>query len=99
MDSRPGLEESYKIGSVRPSFRLFVSFLEIGSLVFSETYGVRGPYIIVCDSRIFRKKSRSGKNEQEWSKMAQKQEFWTFQENHVISFVWNLCKMKVLMVH
>ena len=31
--------------------------------------------------------------------MAQKHGFWTFKENHVISFVWNLCKMKVLMVH
>ena len=31
--------------------------------------------------------------------MAQKQSFWPFSENHVISFVWNLCKMEVLMVH
>ena len=27
--------------------------------------------------------------------MAPKHGFWTFQENHVISFVWNSCKMKV----
>ena len=32
------------------------------------------------------------------AKMA-KNRIWTFQENHVISFVWNLCKTKVLMVH
>ena len=30
--------------------------------------------------------------------MAPKQGFWTFKENCIISFVWNLCKMKVLMV-
>ena len=35
---------------------------------------------------------------QNWPKMAQKQGFWTFQENLVISFVWNFCKKKVLMV-
>ena len=44
---------------------LSVSFLGIGSLVFSETqHGFRGPYIVVCDSRIFWKKSPSGKNDQ-----------------------------------
>ena len=32
-------------------------------------------------------------------KMAQKHGFWTFRENRVISFVWNLCKIKGLMVH
>ena len=37
LDPRPRLEGSYKIGSVCPSFRLLVSFLGIGSLVFSET--------------------------------------------------------------
>ena len=31
--------------------------------------------------------------------MAQKHGFWIFYENQVISFVWNLCKMKVPMVH
>ena len=31
--------------------------------------------------------------------MAQKHVFWTFRENQVISFVWNLCKMKVSMIH
>ena len=53
-DPRPLLEGSYEIGSVRPSFhlsfRLSVSFLRIGSLVFSEAWhGVRGPCIVVCD--------------------------------------------------
>ena len=70
---------SKKIGSIKqglfirpsfwPSFRLSVSFLGIGSLVFSETQCVvRGPYIVVCDSRIFWKKSPSGKNDQKWPK-------------------------------
>ena len=31
--------------------------------------------------------------------MAKKHDFWTFWENHIISLVSNLCKMKVLMVH
>ena len=38
LDPRPRLEGSCKIGSDRSSFRLSVSFLGIGSLVFSETY-------------------------------------------------------------
>ena len=37
LDPQPRPEGSYKIGSVRPPFRLSVSFLGIGSLVFSET--------------------------------------------------------------
>ena len=65
----PRLERSYKIGSVCPSFHLPVSFLGIGSLVFSETYhNVRGPYMVLCDSRIFWKKNPSGKNGQRWPK-------------------------------
>ena len=36
------------------SFHLSVSFLGIGSLVFSETqHGVRGPYIVMCDRAGF----------------------------------------------
>ena len=35
-------------------------------------------YIVMCDSRIFWKKSPSGKNDQKWSKMTQKHGFWTF---------------------
>ena len=47
-------EVSYKIRFVCPYFRLPVSFLEIDSLVFSETYhNVRGPYIAVCDRAGF----------------------------------------------
>ena len=78
---------SYKIGSVLlsvlPSVLLFVllrplSFLRIGSLVFSETqFGVRGPCML-CDSWIFWKKSPSRKNDQKWSKMPPKTGFWTF---------------------
>ena len=34
-----------------------------------------GSYVAVCDSQIFWKKSPSGKNDQKWSKMAQKQGF------------------------
>ena len=37
--------------SVRPIFRLSVSFLRIGSLVFSEIqHGVRDQYIVMCNS-------------------------------------------------
>ena len=79
LDSRPWPERSNETGSARPSFRLFLGFLGFGSLVFSETsHGIRGPYIAVCDSQIFLKKSLSGKNDRKWSKMAQEQGFWTF---------------------
>ena len=37
LESRSGPEGSHKIGSVCPSFRLFVSFLGISLLVLSET--------------------------------------------------------------
>ena len=37
LDPWPLPEGSYEIGSVRQSFRLSVSFLGIGALVFSET--------------------------------------------------------------
>ena len=37
LEPRSQLEGSYEIGAVRPFFRLSVSFLGIGSLVFSET--------------------------------------------------------------
>ena len=37
LDLRPWSEGSYKIGSVRLSFRLSIYFLGIDSLVFSET--------------------------------------------------------------
>ena len=69
----PRPEGSYKIGSACPSFCLPVSFLGIGSLVFSATkHNVRDPYIVVCDSWIFWKKSPSGKNGQKWSKSIKK---------------------------
>ena len=51
--------------SFLPSFRPSASFLGIGSLVFSKTqHDVSGPYIVVCDSWIFQKKSPLGKNDQ-----------------------------------
>ena len=51
---RPRPEGSYKIrpvrSSFRRSFRLSVSFLRIGWLVFSKIqHGVKGSYIVVCD--------------------------------------------------
>ena len=61
--------------SVRTSILLFfhlsVSFLRIGSLVFSETqHGVRGPYIVVCDRAGFFGKNlhptKKTKNGQKW---------------------------------
>ena len=51
-------------------------------------------YSYVWQNQIFLKKFPSGKNDQKWSKMTQKQIFWTFWENHVISFVWNLESVK-----
>ena len=68
-DPQPWSEGSNKIESVCPSFRLSVSFLRIGSLVFSKTWhGVRDPNLVVCDSKIFLKKSSPGKNDQKWPK-------------------------------
>ena len=61
--------------SVRTSILLFfhlsVSFLGIGSLVFSETqHGVRGPYIVVCDrTRILGKRPC-------WAKMTKHRQKW-----------------------
>ena len=63
------------------SFHLSVSFLGIGSLVFSETqHGVRGPYIVVCDSQIFWKKSSSGKNDQNGQKWPKNMVFGLFKK-------------------
>ena len=65
--------------SFRSSFHLYVSFLGIGSLFFSETqHAVRDPSTVICDSWIFWKTSLSGENDQKWSKMTPKQGFWTF---------------------
>ena len=85
LDPRPWPEGSYNIGSVRPSVRKFSQNWLMS--VFETQHGVRGPYLVMCDSRIL------------WSEMAQKHGLWTFQDNHVFSFVWNLCKMRVLTVH
>ena len=61
------------IRSFRPSFRLSVSLLRIGSLVFSETWhGVREPYILLCDRAGFFWKNpdraKMTKNAQKWPK-------------------------------
>ena len=81
LDPRPWPERSNETGSVRPSFRLFLGFLGFGSLVFSETsHGVRGPYIAVCDSQNFLKKSSSGKNDQKWSKWPKNRVFGLFKK-------------------
>ena len=80
LDPRPQPEGSVR-PSVRPSFHLPVTLLRISSLVFSETqHGVRGPYIVMCDSRIFWKKSPFGKNDQKWSKMAKNRVFRFFKK-------------------
>ena len=62
-------EGSYKIRFVCPSFHLPISFLGIGSLVFSETQlNVRG-HIQLCVTELdFWKKIPSGKNGQKWPK-------------------------------
>ena len=67
-------EGSYEIGSVLPSihlpivcpsFPLPVSFLGIDSLIFSETYGLRCSYIVICDrAGFFWKKKNDAKNGQ-----------------------------------
>ena len=67
--------------SFRSSFHLYVHFLWIGSLFFSETqHAVRGPSIVICDSWIFWKTSLLGKNDQKWSKMTQKRVFGLFKK-------------------
>ena len=90
LDPQPRLEGSYKIGSVCRSFRssfllsfcLSVSFLGIGSLVFSETYhGVRDSYIVVCDrAGFFGKKPSSVKNDEKWSKWPKNMVFALFKK-------------------
>ena len=101
LDHWPRPEGSYKIGSVRPSVLPSVRRFSRDLLVrfFWNLAWCYWPiYSCVWQSRIFWKKSPWGKNNQRWSKMAQIHGFGTFEESHVISFVWSLCKMKVLMV-
>ena len=91
MDPQPRPEGSYEIGSVRlsifpsgrPSFNLSVSFLRIGSLVFSKPlHGVRGPCHVVLDivgfflKKLFAPKIR---------KMGQK-----CNENRVFKIYWKI---------
>ena len=78
LDPWPWPEGSCEIGSVRPSFRLSVSFLGIGSLVFPETQrGVRGPYRVVYDSQIFGKNRHQAKITKN-GKNGSKTGFWDF---------------------
>ena len=72
--SRP--EGSCEIGSFRLSFRQSVSFLRVGSLVFSETkHDVKGLYIVACHSWIIWKELSSGKNNQKMVKNGPKTGF------------------------
>ena len=88
-----GAEGSYESGSVLLSVLLFVSFLGIGSLVFSETlYGVRDPYGDLQDLE----KSPPSKNDQKWSKMPLKWFFLTYQENLFTSLSGNGVELKYL---
>ena len=64
----------------------------------NAAHGVRGPHLNIYGRWIFAEKSPSGKNDQKWSKTLQKEGFGIFKENQAISFVWNWCKTKVLMV-
>ena len=71
LDTQPQLEESYKIGCVLPSVLPFIlpSVCKLSRnwpISFFWNFAVRGPYIVVCDSQIFWKKSPSGKNDQKW---------------------------------
>ena len=72
LDPWPRLKESYKMGSVCPSFRLVESFLVIDLLVFSENLKLSlmlgAIYSCVWQSWIFWKKFPSGKNGQKWPK-------------------------------
>ena len=85
---------------VHPSFCLSISFLRMGSLVSFETlHGVRGPYIVMCDSQVFSKNPHQTKmtqNSQNWPKNKVFKNI--LKENQVIIFAWNWCKTK-LMVH
>ena len=67
---RPWPEGPYKIGSVRPSFCLFVKFSRNWPISFFLNLAwCYGPiYGCVWQSQIFWKKSPSGKNYQKWPK-------------------------------
>ena len=82
---QPWLEGSYKIGSFclsfRPSFCLSVSFLGIGSLVFSELSMVLGAHIQLCMTAwFFWKKSLLSKNDQKLYKLTQNRVFGIFKK-------------------
>ena len=61
--------ESYELASVCPSVLPSGSFLEIGSLVFSETqHGVRGPCVVVRDRAGYLKKMFLPRKWGKWAK-------------------------------
>ena len=62
-------------------------------IIFKPSTMLGAHYIVVCGSRIYLEKIPIG---QKWLKWPRNMVFGPW---HVISFVWNLCKMKVLMVH
>ena len=64
--------------SFHPSFCLSVTFLRIGSFFFLKISMLLGIYSYMWQSRIFWKKFPCSKNDQNWSKMVQKQVFWSF---------------------
>ena len=48
--------------------------------------------MVVCDrAGFFGKNPHQAKMTKNGQKMVEKQGFWTFKENYVISSVWNLC--------
>ena len=82
LDPRPWPEGSYEIKSVRPFFPPSVHpsvrpsvcpqvFSRLASQFFLNLAWCQGPYIIVCDSRIFLKnpcQAKMTKNSQKWPK-------------------------------
>ena len=76
------MEGSHKIGSVRPSFRLSLSFL--GSL--ETLHGVKGPYIVVCGrAGFFGKNLHQAKMTKNGQKVAQNMFFQLFKK--IVSLV------------
>ena len=54
----------------------------------------------MCDrTRFLGKNPHPAKMTKTGQKWPQNRVFGLFKENYVLSFVWNLCKTKVLMVH
>ena len=99
LDPRLWPERSYKIGSVRPSFRLFGHFLRIVSLVFSKFwYGARNPYEVVwiCASQIWiLQKKFLPQKLRKWTKNGPELSFFNVLKNLIINFYWICSLMKI----